>query len=73
METLNKKIAEEMDGVDEFSFLLYQARNGQASKEMVGLVKDIISENGLSASEAKGFMEYMKMIIDLDSYIPKKK
>lgn len=32
----------------------------------------LISEYNLSATAAKGFLEYMKLVIDGCSYIPKK-
>lgn len=35
--------------------------------------KELISQYGLSASEAKGFFDYMKIVIDASSYLSSKK
>lgn len=35
--------------------------------------KELISQYGLSASEAKGFFDYMKIVIDASSYLSPKK
>ena len=37
---------------------------------LVEKVKNEIAECGLSATEAKGFLEYMKIVIDAQSHLP---
>ena len=69
METVEQKTYERVRRNDECTFRSYMQRNGQVSREMILTIKDIISKNHLSASEARGLMEYMKLVIDLSSYI----
>lgn len=69
MEAMEQKTNERTCGSDELAFRLYMQRNGQVSREMIVSIKDIISKNHLSAREARGFMEYMKLVIDSSSYI----
>lgn len=64
------KVLQDIDGT---AFYIHRHRNGQKTDELAYAVKNLIAENDLSASEAKGFLEYMKLIIDSCSYLPKTK
>lgn len=66
-------ISERLSDYDSKVFLLYRHRNGQKASDLVEKVKNEIAECGLSASEAKGFLEYMKIVIDAQSHLPIRK
>ena len=63
-------ISERLSDYDSKIFLLYHRRNGQKASNLVEKVKNEIADCGLSASEAKGFLEYMKIVIDAQSHHP---
>ena len=63
-------ISERLSDYDSKVFLLYHRRNGQKASNLVEKVKNEIADCGLSASEAKGFLEYMKIVIDAQSHLP---
>lgn len=63
-------ISERLSDYDSKIFLLYHRRNGQKARNLVEKVKNEIADCGLSASEAKGFLEYMKIVIDAQSHLP---
>ena len=63
-------ISERLSNYDSKIFLLYHRRNGQKASNLVEKVKNEIADCGLSASEAKGFLEYMKIVIDAQSHLP---
>jgi hypothetical protein len=63
-------ISERLSDYDSKIFLLYHRRNGQKASNLVEKVKNEIADCGLSASEAKGFLEYMKIVIDAQSHLP---
>ena len=63
-------ISERLSDYDSKIFLLYHRRNGQKASNLVEKVKNEIADCGLSASEAKGFLEYMKSVIDAQSHHP---
>lgn len=66
-------ISERLSDYDSKIFLLYHRRNGQKASDLVEKVKNEIANCGLSASEAKGFLEYMKIVIDAQSHLPIRK
>lgn len=66
-------ISERLSDYDSKIFLLYHRRNGQKASNLVEKVKNEIAECGLSATEAKGFLEYMKIVIDAQSHLPIRK
>nr|DAT33221.1 MAG TPA: hypothetical protein [Caudoviricetes sp.] len=66
-------ISERLSDYDSKVFLLYRHRNGQKASDLVEKVKNEIAECGLSATEAKGFLEYMKIVIDAQSHLPIRK
>lgn len=73
-EWIEKAIKEKMlQDVDGTAFYIHRHRNGQKTDELAHSVKNLIAEQGLSVSEAKGFLEYMKLVIDLTAYLPQEK
>lgn len=66
-------VSERLSDYDSKIFLLYHRRNGQKASDLVEKVKNEIAECGLSATEAKGFLEYMKIVIDAQSHLPIRK
>lgn len=65
-----KKMLQDVDGTE---FYIHRYRNGQKTDELAHGVKNLIAEHNLSVSEAKGFLEYMKMVIDSVAYLPQEK
>ena len=43
-------------------------RNGQDMSNLISDTKALIAQHNLSVSEAKGFLDYMKIILDNSSY-----
>lgn len=73
-EWIEKAIKEKMlQDVDGTAFYIHRHRNGQKIDELTHGVKNLIAEHNLSVSEAKGFLEYMKLVIDLTAYLPREK
>ena len=70
---LRKCIQEKLSDLDGTSFLIRLYSNGKAMNGLVDEVASAISKHDLTASEAKGFLEYMKIVIDSHSHIQKKK
>lgn len=54
-------------------FYTHMKGNRQDIDELIREVKEIIAKHNLSTSQSKGFLEYMKFIIDGSSYLPRKK
>jgi hypothetical protein len=52
------------EDVQRAEFYEYLCKNGQAATGLVAEVKKIISEHNLSVSQAKGFLDYMKLVIE---------
>ena len=48
-------------------------RNEQDIGELIADTKSLIAQHNLSVSEAKGFLDYMKLVIDGCSCIPQEK
>lgn len=55
--------------VDGTVFYEKRHKNGQAICDLTSSVKEVIEKSDLSVSEAKGFLEYMKIVIDCSSYL----
>lgn len=73
-EWIEKAVREKMlQDVDGTAFYIYRHRNGQETDELVSDVKKLIEKHNLSVSEAKGFLEYMKLVIDSVAYLPQEK
>ena len=54
-------------------YLQFRQCNGQKMNPLEIAVRELIAENNLTATQAKGFLEFMKLIIDECSYLPKQK
>lgn len=54
-------------------YLEFRRRNGQKADDLYQKVKDEIAECHLSVTEAKGFLDFMKLVVEEASYIPIKK
>ena len=63
-------VAERLSDYDSKMYQLYRRKNGQKASDLVKKVKNEIAKCGLSATEAKGFLEYMKIVIDAQSHLP---
>lgn len=48
-------------------------RNGQDTGELIADTKALIAQHNLSVLEAKGFLDYMKLVIEDCSCIPQEK
>ena len=70
-ELIEKAIREQLcKDVDGTNFYVHRYRSGQDTSNLTKEVKEIIRKYDLSTSEAKGFLEYMKIIIDCSSHLP---
>lgn len=58
--------------IDRIAFYRLFNRRGQSTNHLIGEVKKAIEDHGLSTSEAKGFLDYMKLVIDSSSYLRRK-
>lgn len=68
--TLEDLLQERLSDIDGHAFLVYRSReNGQATNDLVKKVENTIVEKNLSVSEAKGFLEYMKLVIESHSHV----
>lgn len=54
-------------------FYCHMAGNRRDTDELISEVKEVIAKHHLSASQTKGFLEYMKFIVDGSSYLLQKK
>lgn len=54
-------------------YLEFRRRNGQKADDLAFKVRNEIAESHLSVTEAKGFLEFMKLAIEGASYITPKK
>lgn len=73
-ELLEKALIESLcKSVDGTKFYIHRHRNGQDVDMLAKDVKKLIAEHNMSVSEAKGFLEYMKLVIDSKAYLPQEK
>nr|DAG73465.1 MAG TPA: arginine decarboxylase [Caudoviricetes sp.]DAM59187.1 MAG TPA: arginine decarboxylase [Caudoviricetes sp.] len=54
-------------------YLEFRRKNGQKADDLYKKVRDEIAECHLSVTEAKGFLDFMKLVVEESSYIPIKK
>ncbi len=66
---LKNELTKTMNGT---AFYVRQCRDGQVIADLTSSIKELIAKYNLSASEAKGFLDYMKIVIDYSSYLPQK-
>lgn len=69
---VEKYLSENLSSREGQKYLEFRRRNGQKADELYKKVKDEIAECHLSVTEAKGFLEFMKLVIEELSYIPVK-
>lgn len=69
----NKIINERLSDYEGQMFLIHNHSNRQDINDLTREVTDIIAKHELSATVTKGFLEYMKLVIDDSSYLPQKK
>ena len=67
---IRKKMSATYEGE---TYLYIRQRDGQKMKNLEKAVKELIAENALTATQAKGFLEYMKIIVDGCSCLQKRK
>nr|DAH23201.1 MAG TPA: arginine decarboxylase [Caudoviricetes sp.] len=71
---IDKFIEEEMSKTYEgMTYLRFRQCNSQEMAELEKAVKRLISKNNLTVTQAKGFLEYMKISIEGSSYLQKEK
>lgn len=69
-DALKNEMLKTTDGTIFFATL---CQNRRAIDRLANSTKELIAQYGLSASEAKGFLDYMKIVIDASSYLSPKK
>lgn len=69
-EAIQNEMAKTVDGS---CFYVKLYRNGQDMGNLISDTKSLIAQHNLSVSEAKGFLDYMKLVIDGCSCIPQEK
>ena len=69
-DALKNEMLKTTDGTIFFATL---CQNRRAVDCLANSTKELIAQYGLSASEAKGFLDYMKIVIDASSYLSPKK
>lgn len=69
-DALKNEMLKTTDGTIFFATL---CQNRRAIDCLANSAKELIAQYGLSASEAKGFLDYMKIVIDASSYLSPKK
>lgn len=69
---VEKYLSEKLSSYEEQKYLEFRRRNGQKADELYKKVKDEIAECHLSVTEAKGFLEFMKLVVEGASYITPK-
>lgn len=69
-DALKNEMLKTTDGTIFFATL---CQNRRAIDCLANSTKELIAQYGLSASEAKGFLDYMKIVIDTSSYLSPKK
>lgn len=65
-----KGLKETYDGM---SFLEYQRKNGQKMSDLQKELMDIMKDGDLTVPVAKGFLDYIKIVIESRSTLPKTK
>ena len=69
-EVIREAVQNEMTKTIEGSCFYVRLRcNGQDIGELIADTKALIAQHNLSVLEAKGFLDYMKIILDRSSYL----
>ena len=69
-DALKNEMLKTTDGTIFFATL---CQNRRAIDCLANSTKELIAQYGLSASETKGFLDYMKIVIDASAYLSPKK
>lgn len=72
-EELEEYLSQKLSSREGQRYLEFRRRNGQKADDLYKKVKDEIAECHLSVTEAKGFLDFMKLVVEEASYIPIKK
>ena len=65
-DAVNKKLSETFDGQN---FLSHWRNHPQDTVDLAKEVRRVVAHHGMSVSAAKGFFEYMKIIVEKFSFI----
>lgn len=72
-EELEEYLSQKLSSREGQRYLEFRRRNGQKADDLYKKVRDEIAECHLSVTEAKGFLDFMKLVVEESSYIPIKK
>lgn len=72
-EELEEYLSQKLSSREGQRYLEFRRKNGQKADDLYKKVKDEIAECHLSVTEAKGFLDFMKLVVEEASYIPIKK
>lgn len=70
---LEEYLSQKLSSREGQRYLEFRRRNGQKADDLYKKVRDEIAECHLSVTEAKGFLDFMKLVVEESSYIPIKK
>ena len=70
---LEEYLSQKLSSREGQRYLEFRRRNGQKADDLYKKVRDEIAECHLSVTEAKGFLDFMKLAVEEASYIPIKK
>ena len=70
---LEEYLSQKLSSREGQRYLEFRRRNGQKADDLYKKVKDEITECHLSVTEAKGFLDFMKLVVEEASYNPIKK
>lgn len=72
-EELEEYLSQKLSSREGQRYLKFRRKNGQKADDLYKKVRDEIAECHLSVTEAKGFLDFMKLVVEESSYIPIKK
>lgn len=70
---LEEYLSQKLSSREGQRYLEFRRKNGQKADDLYKKVRDEIAECHLSVTEAKGFLDFMKLVVEEASYIPIKK
>lgn len=70
---LEEYLSQKLSSREGQRYLEFRRKNGQKADDLYKKVRDEIAECHLSVTEAKGFLDFMKLVVEESSYIPIKK
>lgn len=72
-EELEEYLSQKLSSREGQRYLEFRRKNGQKADDLYKKVRDEIAGCHLSVTEAKGFLDFMKLVVEESSYIPIKK